>query len=450
MNLLRNLDIVVAVDAQDVLDQVGFTLHIDTVRRNGYAQCVAVLFFDFYVQRQDNPPDRFIRHIFAHQSFDAAERNVEPERSHRNGIKVRYRGADLSSRQFHHQQGCPFHRIRRYLRIDSAFETERGIGAQPVAFGAFANPNRIEISALDEYVRRGFGHARIEPPEYAGDTHRFLRIADHQVFVREFTLHTVQSDERSTLGARADDHFAAFDLAGIECVQRLANLVQDEICNVDDVVVRIQPDRTEPVLEPFGRFGHFDAGNGDTHISGSGFRVEHLYRNFFVGNPFAECRDIRKYESVGNAVRLQVYSQVARHAIMRHRIGAVGRQSDFEQVVVFDLVVVPGRSACRHIVRQHDNPVVAGPDADFILGTEHSQRLHAADFALFYFEAFRLAGRIQHRIDRCNDYFRSGGYIRRTADDLGRGTVAQIDGRYVQLVGVGMLLAGEDFTHDQP
>ena len=153
---------------------------------------------------------------------------------------------------------------------------------------------------------------------------------------------------------------------------------------------------------------------------------------------------------MGNAVRLQVYGQVARHAIMRHRIGAVGRQSDFEQVVVFDLVVVPGRSACRHIVRQHDNPVVAGPDADFILGTEHSQRLHAADFALFYFEAFRLAGRIQHRIDRCNDYFLSGGYIRRTADDLGRGTVAQIDGRYVQLVGVGMLLAGEDFTHDQP
>jgi hypothetical protein len=67
----------------------------------------------------------------------------------------------------------------------------------------------------------------------------------------------------------ADDDVAA-EFGGIEGVERLAEFVEHEVGDIDDVVDRAQADGFEALFEPGGGFLDGDAGDADGGVERAG------------------------------------------------------------------------------------------------------------------------------------------------------------------------------------
>ena len=183
-------------------------------------------------------------------------------------------------------------------------------------------------------------------------------------------------------------------------MQGLAQLEQHEIGDVDEVVLGIDARGAQAVLHPFGRRGDLAALNRHTDIAGSGFGIldANLYLQAVVVG--SESRHVGQLHCDILAAALQVGGQIARHADMRSGVDTVGRQADLDQVVVLDMQVFLGCHAHGGIRRKFHDAVVRSSDAQFVLGAEHAQRLHAADFRAFDFELLVAAVGVEHRTDR--------------------------------------------------
>jgi hypothetical protein len=70
----------------------------------------------------------------------------------------------------------------------------------------------------------------------------------------------VEGEEGFAVVGVADDD-AAGELGGVEGVERLAEFVEHEVGDIDDVVDRAQADGFEALLEPGGGFLDGDAGD---------------------------------------------------------------------------------------------------------------------------------------------------------------------------------------------
>src|SRR5690606_20665249 len=94
----------------------------------------------------------------------------------------------------------------------------------------------------------------------AGDAHPcFLvgaTVANHQVVGLQATFLAVEGYKRSALRKRFYHHFAALNRVDVEGVQRLAELVTNEIRNVDNIVDGREAYGAEAVLQPDRRFLH--------------------------------------------------------------------------------------------------------------------------------------------------------------------------------------------------
>lgn len=139
--------------------------------------------------------------------------------------------------------------------------------------------------------------------------------------------------------------------------------------------------------------------------------------------------------------------QVARHAVVRAGIRAVGRDVHLQHVVALHVVVILGKRARLHVIGQHDNALVAGSDADFVFGTNHAVRFHAPEFRFLYGET--LVSVIQLGAQGSYHHLLPCGYVRRPAYNLHGVALPQVDRRNVHVVGIGMRLAGQHFSDDQ-
>ena len=87
-------------------------------------------------------------------------------------------------------------------------------------------------------------------------------------------------------------------------------------------------------------------------------------------------------------------------------------------------------------------------DAQLVLGTEHAQRLDAADLRPLDLELLLAAIGVEHRADRRAERLHSGPAVRSAADDLQRLARADIHRGNVQVVRIGMVRAGFHLGHD--
>ena len=141
--------------------------------------------------------------------------------------------------------------------------------------------------------------------------------------------------------------------------------------------------------------------------------------------------------------------QVACHSEVARRVDAVGRQVHFDHVVVLDVVEFGGGVPDEGLGlrAEHDDAVVRGADADFILGADHAERLDAADFRFLDFEF--LVAVVEGSADGGHYDGLPGGHVGRAADNLyGSFGEAEVYGGDVEMVAVGMLDAGEDLADD--
>ncbi len=122
--MLRNLDIVIAIDSQNILDQIGLALHIDTICGHYNRQNALLLSLDLNLQRCDNRANGLLRNLLADQCIHSLQRYIETERSDRFGIEVDDLRRDITARQIAEHQRCTFECIDRAIGINTALETE--------------------------------------------------------------------------------------------------------------------------------------------------------------------------------------------------------------------------------------------------------------------------------------------------------------------------------------
>lgn len=134
---------------------------------------------------------------------------------------------------------------------------------------------------------------------------------------------------------------------------------------------------------------------------------------------------------------------------MRRRIDTVGSQTDADDIVVFQLQVLPGRLADFRVGRRTMMPSCEGSDTQFVLGAEHPERLHAPDLAALDLELLLAAVGVEHRTHRSAKDLETLPTVGSTADDLQRSLAAYIHRRQMQMVRIGMIRAGQHLAdHD--
>ena len=110
--------------------------------------------------------------------------------------------------------------------------------------------------------------------------------------------------------------------------------------------------------------------------------------------------------------------------------------------------VLLGRHAHGGVGRKLHDAVVRRSDAQFVLGAEHAQRLHAADFRTLDLELLVAAVGVEHRADRRAEDLQPRTAVGGAADDLQRFGGSDIDRGQVEVVRIGMVRAGHDLADD--
>ena len=136
--------------------------------------------------------------------------------------------------------------------------------------------------------------------------------------------------------------------------------------------------------------------------------------------------------------------KVPRHAAHAEAVGAVGGDVDLDHRVV-DLAVVDVARADRRVLGQLDDAVVVVRDQQFSLRAQHAFGAFAPDRTEF--EGKVLARDIRAHGGKHGD--ETGARVGGAADDVVDRAVAGIDLTDPQLVGVGVLLGGDDPGHDE-
>ena len=122
-----------------------------------------------------------------------------------------------------------------------------------------------QVAASSRTVLRRVGHRGRAAADDPGDARRRGAGADHQVLRRELTVDAEKIDDVFAGRGPAHHHVRGLVTAGldesieVEGMERLAELMQHEVGDVDDVVDRPQPDGAEPLAQPPRRGAHGDA-----------------------------------------------------------------------------------------------------------------------------------------------------------------------------------------------
>ena len=253
-NPRRNLYVVVTVYPENLLRQVGRPAHIHPVGRYGHGEHSVPLGLDAHLQRTEYLFHGRLRYLLPCKGIYPVIPDIETERFGNIGYgnRIGNAGSYPPPGQLLNQKRGTFQGINRDIGVDTALETERRIRIDSVAACALAYPDRIEIGAFKEDVHRSVGNAGIPSAHDTRDTHRFLRIAYHQVSLRKRPFHPVERHEFRPLRAGLHYHPAPGNPVGIERVERLSQLVQDEVGNVHHIILGIEPYGTQTVLHPVG------------------------------------------------------------------------------------------------------------------------------------------------------------------------------------------------------
>ena len=230
----------------------------------------------------------------------------------------------------------------------------------------------MEVSAFQEHIGSSFSSTRIQTSEYTGNTHRFFRVANHQVLVGQFAFHFVQCNKRSSLGTSLHHNLAALNLVSIEAVHRLTISVQNVIGNIDDVIDRTHTDKAKLVLQPFRTFLHRYSLDGHSGITRAGFGIFHHNVDVHVMIVYLESIYRRTLQRSFMTVLNEPCVKVTCHTVVGAGIGTVRSNVHFKHVFALHVIVILGQCTRNYVSRQYDDTFVACTHANFIFGTNHT------------------------------------------------------------------------------
>ena len=210
-------------------------------------------------------------------------------------------------------------------------------------------------------------------------------------------------------------------------VHRLAEAVANVIGNVHDVVNGFQTNGFQKILQPFGRGLHRYAVHGQTAKARASLGIFDYQFNWKLVAFDAERRHRRHFERA-----LQSGFEVAGGPEVRGRVGAVGREANFDDVIGGKAKIINSGCAVGQIGVQNHDAVVWCADANFVFGANHAFRQMAVGFARTNRKRLSTNG-INRWTHRGHHHFLACPHVGRAANNLARGSFAYVHGGKAQL-----------------
>ena len=187
------------------------------------------------------------------------------------------------------------------------------------------------MRALDQQRRGRPADHRGASSHDAGDGHRPSGIGDHKHLGIERPLRAVERDDRLSLARPAHADLAPVERVMVERVNGMAELPQDVVGGVHDVVHRTEPDRRQARRQPVGAVGDRHTLHHPGAVPPAQLRLLDRHTRQRIGRGrrsiLLHVRRVRaeRSESRGRCL--------ARDAVDVHAVGAVGEDLDIEHGV---------------------------------------------------------------------------------------------------------------------
>ena len=400
--------LLIAVDARQFLDQVGFDGHVEAPAGGQHHPFLATfLGGHFHAQAAEDVFHLFGGQTHAEQAFDAVctqgDFCLARQVCFIHGFADRTR---LAAGDLQDQGGGPFDGLVLQLRVHAPLEAVGGIRVQTVGAGLAGDGQGGKEGALQEDV-----------PGVAGDGGRLAAhdtsqgqgiavVGDHQGVVAQGQFLVVQG-EQCFLGLGLAHGDAAVELGEIEGMQGLAQFQQHIVGHVDDGIDGAQAGAAQALDQPQGAVGvHVDALDNPAQVTGAAFAVRQGHGEGVV-------------DGRGHLVDVHVGQRALVHhphfpgdATHAQAVGAVGGQVHFDDRIV-ELQVVADIGAHWGVFRQFHQAIDEVFQAQLGGAAEHAVGFLAAQLGFLDLE---VTGQYRAHLGEGN--FQAGAHVGRAADYL--------------------------------
>lgn len=284
-----------------------------------------------------------------------------------------------------------------------------------------------EVGALQEEVSGRLGDSSVFAAHDARDGDGLLAVGDDEVVGSESVSGFVESEEFLSLGGGSDND-ASVEFGEVEGMQGLADLHEDEVGDVDDVVDGAEADAFEPLLKP-GRAGtDLDAAHDAGGVKWAGGGVVDADAITGGGRRWGGCG-----AGVAGTLQRSVNEgrEFARKTEVAEEVGPIGGDLEIEDNIAGDDLLERGAGLEGGI----ENPEAVGifADADFFGTAHHAAGGDATEFPFLDGEAAGQGGTGEGQWDLVADFVVLG-----PADNLACGAAAVIDLADAEAVRIGV------------
>ena len=435
-------NLVVAVDAQHFLGEVGFAFHILAEIRHHGGEGVA-LPLHIEVQRGEDALDIFRGNIHAGALGNALAGAGDYLLLGRVGVQVNDAADHVPGVQLVDELAGAVHGLHGGLDGNALLKPAGGLRADAQGAAGDAGGCPVEHRALEHHGVGLFGDFALLAAHDARHAGGLAGVADHQLAGGEGMGLAVQGGDVLALHGPAHDDVMAFHHVQVKGVHGMTGFQHDEVSNVHHVVNGAHARPVQVLAQPHGGGPHPHVLDDPGHVAGAQVGVADLHLHIVVDVPAALLHgDFRLVEGgaaghgglPGHAPHAQAVRAVGQHLEIHHRV--VDAQ-DGPHVRAQGIILLENQQARR----AHGGVQLHG-HAQLLGGAEHALAGHAAQLALLDLHA---AGEPGAHLGHGHQDARLA--VGRAADDLQGLALANVHGGYAQMVAVGMGDAGEHPAH---
>ena len=383
-----NGNVVVAVEACDLFDQVGRQRQIGTPRGGSHREDVIHRTFDEAADRRQQLSDTLGAVSDAGQTLGLTHGQRNDGRAD-TLIHVGDTLIDCAATVFNEEFNSTLGSHRRKLRVGATLEALGGFGMQLVTAGAARDRHRVEVGGLEQDVRGSLLHLGVGTTHDASNTDdaRALtlgRVGDEQVLLIQLALLIVQGHEQFTCACATHDDRRG-QRAQVVGVHRLAQIQHDVVRDVDGQRQGTHTGGLEALDHPSrGRRGGVRAANDARDkavnaLAAADRRVVSKDHGEAVGVGCGRLsRDNTRQTRVAEGCARRV-GVLARDAAHREAVATVRGHVDLEDFLAqtqpgHDVGADGGDLAVREVLGQHDDAVVVLPQTQLTCGADHAVR----------------------------------------------------------------------------
>ncbi len=238
-------DLIVAVEARDLLGNIAVMLHVAAPGRD-----VDIVAVQDKAEGDEDLAHSLFRKVCAEQGVDLVGLELDNGGRLLPGDHVHHAVHDLAAAKQLHKLAGALDGLDGIHHVEALFIAGGGIGAHAEGAGRAAHGNTVEVGGFEKHHRRIADDLAVRAAHDARDADGLVLVADAEHVRREPALVAVERLDGLALARGAHDDVSALDAAEVKGVHRLAVFEHDVVRDIDDVVDRAHAAVAKPLAHP--------------------------------------------------------------------------------------------------------------------------------------------------------------------------------------------------------